>query len=292
MATAACIFGVVMVAPADTPTLSPVPIAGAEVLGNGYDVNCTKSNDNQVVCTIAGCPRVHEDLAGDVVNTRVNGGGQSELSKSCDNVTSQTVNAAGDFTLSVQGCRQNAFGSDCGAWADYRYTAPAAPPVQCPPGSETPTVPAGQQCKQAPPVQCPPGSESPTVPAGQQCKTAPPKQCPPGSLNATVPPDQQCAPPANAVSMNITREGLNANVAVTNNSALPAECAYTATRASGLVGPGTVNRNVSVPPNGTGNITDMLWPPPLVSYNTKVTCTASYDGKRVTIGEATQTVGG
>ena len=119
-----------------------------------------------------------------------------------------------------------------------------------------------------------------------------PKTCPPGSATDTVQADQQCQGPTNAVSMNITQEGLNANVAVSNNSALPAECAYTATKTGGLVGPATVNRSVSVPAKGTGNITDMLWPAPLVSYRATVKCTATYDGKQVTIGESTQNVQG
>ena len=81
-------------------------------------------------------------------------------------------------------------------------------------------------------------------------------------------------------------------MAITNNSALPAERAYTATKTSGLIGPGTVNRSVSVGPNSTGNITDLTWPPPLVSYRATVNCTATYDGKQVSIGESTANVSG
>jgi hypothetical protein len=294
LATAACIFGLVLVAPADTPTLSPMPIANAVPLGNGYDVTCTKANENEVTCNISGCPRVHEDLAGDTLNILINGGGQRNIGKPCGNTTTDRVKASGAFTYSVQGCRGTGLfdTNECGAWSDYRYEppAPAAVDVQCPAGSKTATVPAGQQCQPGD-VVCPAGSKSPTVPAGQQCVAAD-KQCPPGSVNATVPGDQQCAAPTTAVSMSITQEGVNANVAVTNNSALPADCAYTATRTSGLLGPGTVNRSVSVPANGTGNITDMLWPPPLVSYRATVKCTATYDGKQVTIGESTQNVSG
>jgi len=132
---------------------------------------------------------------------------------------------------------------------------------------------------------------SPTVPAGQQCALAQ-KDCPPGSANASVPADQQCTGPTNAIAMNVTRAGLNANVAVTNNSPLPAECSYTATKTSGLLGPATVDRSVSVGPNSTGTITDLFWPPPLVSYRATVKCTADYDGKQVTIGESTQNVSG
>jgi len=269
LANAACIFGFVLVAPAETPTWSPMPIASADVLGNGYDVNCKKAGEGQVVCTVAGCPRVdlEDDLAGDIVHTHINHNAAAgkESPKACGAIHSETIRATGAFTYSVQGCRKRGIPHQdaCGPYSHYEYTPPAAPPV----GPAQPEKPA-------PPVE------------------AVTKQCPPGSVNATVPANQQCQAPTNAVSMNITREGVNANVAVTNNSALPAECAYTATKIRGLVGPGTVNRSVSVPANGTGNITDMLWPPLTVSYSTKVTCTATYDGKQVTIGEDSQTVSG
>ncbi|MBJ7386526.1 MAG: hypothetical protein JHC55_18775, partial [Mycolicibacterium sp.] len=118
LAAAACILGVVLV----TPTLSPVPSASAVPQPNGYDVNCTQSG-GQVVCTIAGCPRVFEDLAGDVVHTKVNGGPQAELSKACGNTTTQTINTTEGFDYAVQGCRKSTFGSDdCGAWSNYTYT--------------------------------------------------------------------------------------------------------------------------------------------------------------------------
>lgn len=270
LATAACTFGFVLVAPADTPTWSLMPTAGAQVMPNGYDVNCTKAGEGQVVCTVAGCPRVdlEDDLAGDIVHTHINHNAAAgkESPKACGATHSETINATGAFTYSVQGCRKRGAPHQdaCGAYSDYEYKPPAGPPVE-----------------QAPPVE----PEAPEV--------VPPKQCPPGSVNGTVPADQQCQGPTNAVSMNITQEGSNANVAVTNNSALPAECAYTATKASAImVGPATVNRNVSVGPNSTGNITDMLWPLPLVSYNATVKCTATYDGKQVTIGEDSETVSG
>jgi hypothetical protein len=118
------------------------------------------------------------------------------------------------------------------------------------------------------------------------------KPCPPGSASTSVPGDQQCTGPTNAVTMNVTRAGLNANVAVTNSSPLPAECSYTATKTSGVLGPPRVDRSVSVGPNSTGTITDLLWPAPLVSYRATVKCTADYDGKQITIGESTQNVSG
>ncbi len=295
LATAACIFGLVLVAPAETPTLSPIPTAGALPLGNGYDVVCTKANDGEVTCNISGCPRVHEDLAGDTLNIRVNGGEQYNIGKPCGNTTTDRIKASGEFTYSVQGCRGTGLfdTNECGAWSDYKYVPPPAEPKQCPAGSETATVPAGQECKAAPQkVKCPEGSPTVDALSLDQCAPVPPKQCPPGSAATEVPAGQSCAAPTNAVSMNITREGLNANVAVTNNSALPAECAYTATKTRGLLGPASVNRNLSVGANSTGNITDLTFPPPLVSYDATVKCTATYDGKQVSIGEASQTVSG
>ena len=77
---------------------------------------------------------------------------------------------------------------------------------------------------------------------------------------------------------------------VTNNSTLPAECAYTAIKTAGLIGPGSVERSISVGPNSTQSISDLLWPPPFVIYSATVTCTATYDGKQITIGESTQDV--
>ena len=75
------------------------------------------------------------------------------------------------------------------------------------------------------------------------------------------------------MALNISQEGLNANVAITNNSALPAECAYTGTKVGGLLGD-NVSRNISVRPNGTGNITDLLWPPSGSTYRGTAKCTA------------------
>ncbi len=295
LAAAACIFGVVLVAPADTPTLAPMPIASAVPMGNGYDVTCTKSNDNQVTCNISGCPRVFEDLAGDSLNYKINGGEQQNIPKACGNTSTVTVNSSGPFTLSFQGCRGTGLfdtnSGSCGAWADFQYTPPVAPPVQCGPNDETLTVPAGQQCKAKVKVKCPEGSPTVDAVSLDQCAPAPPKTCPPGSAAPEVPFGQQCEGPKNAVTMQVTQEGLNANVAITNNSALPADCAYTATKTGGLLGPASVSRNVSVGPNSTGNITDMLWPPLGTTYRATAKCTAQYDGKSTSIGESTVNVG-
>ncbi len=222
LAGAACIFGFVLVAPADMPTLSPMPTAGAQPLGNGYDVTCTKANDNEVTCNISGCPRVHEDLAGDTLNVLFNGGGQRNIGKPCGNTTTDRVQASGAFTYSVQGCRGTGLfdTNECGAWSDYQYTPPKVEPVivNCPAGSKTQTVTSPAKCEAAPvaaPVK---------------------KQCPPGSVATEVAADQQCQGPTNAVTLSVTQKGINANVAVTNKSALPADCTYTATKQSGSLG--------------------------------------------------------
>jgi hypothetical protein len=121
LATAACIFGFVLVAPTaseNLPSVSPLPIAGAEVLPNGYDVNCTKVNDLQVVCTVGGCPRVNveDDLAGDELHVHINGDAANgkEVPKGCGDVYSETINidAYKPFTYHVQGVRHHDVGSE------------------------------------------------------------------------------------------------------------------------------------------------------------------------------------
>jgi hypothetical protein len=296
LATAACIFGLVLVAPAATPTLSPMPEASAVPLPNQYDVSCVPNGAN-VVCTITGCPRVYEDYAGDVVHIKINGGPQEEIAKACGDPLVYTVKVpeTEGFNLAMQGCRKYDLSSDeCGPFSDFKYSPPASVlPVKCnPPENFTSAeVPAGQECQPKPKVKCPEGSPTVDAVSLDKCAAAPPKECPPGSAAPEVPFGQECAGPANAVSMNVTQEGLNANVAITNNSPLPAECTYTATKTGGLLGPASVNRNVSVGPNSTGNITDMLWPPLGTSYRASTKCTANYDGKQVSIGESTQNIG-
>ena len=297
LATAACIFGIVLVAPTNTesPTLSPMPTANAVPVGNGYDITCTRANDNQTSCVIAGCPRVHEDLAGDSINYTINGGEQSNIPKSCGNTTTVTVPSGGPFTLAFQGCRGtglfNTNSGSCGAWVDYKFEPPQAAPVNCPEGSKTATVIPPAQCEAAPKVKCPEGS--PTVDAVSLDKCAPveAKTCPPGSKADSVTPPAQCAPPENAITMNITGSpGGNANVAINNNSGLPASCDYNAKKQGLGLGPASVDRQVNVPPNGTGTIDDMLFPIG-VTYNATVKCTGTWDGKPVTIGTASQSVG-
>jgi hypothetical protein len=269
LAATACLFGI------DITT----PIAIADSLPNGYSVTCTP-NGNNVICNISGCPRVKADEAGDVVHVKVNGGGQSELSKGCNNTTTTTIgNATAAATISVQGCRKHSPGSDdCGAWSDYHYN----PPAQA-------AAPAGPL-----PVKCTGGPDAgKTLPPGSTCAAAvaAPTKCPAGSKNDTVPAGQQCAAPSNALDVQINQNGFNAKVAITNTTSLPAKCTYTAVKAKGL-GPQEVDRSLDIGPHGTGTITDMLWPPPGTTYNATVTCTATYDGKQITIGNPTLPVNG
>jgi hypothetical protein len=284
LAAAACLFGIV------TPTPLVAPTANADQLPNGYNVTCTPMNsDGGANCVVSGCPRVKGDEAGDVVHVRFNAQPQDEIVKGCNDTIgvtpsfiNSTVDVASGFTFSVQGCRKHTTSSDdCGAWSIYTYT----PPKQAAPAPPQPALP----------VKCPAGSPVASVPNGQQCPPAPapaaPVKCPDGSMTDTVPAGQQCAAPTNAVALNITRNGLNARVVVTNNSSLLAKCTYTATKTDG-VGPQEVDRSIVVGVKGTTTINDMLWPPLFTSYNAVVKCTATYNGTQTSIGEASQKVSG
>lgn len=260
------------------------PTARADALPNGYDVTCTQ-NGNDVICNISGCPRVKDDEAGDAVHLLTNGQGQQELKKDCNGTAIGTIAGFGasPFTLGVQGCRKHPVGSDdCGPWSDYKYTppakaaAPAAEPVLCTAGPD-----AGKKL--------PPGSTCSSAPAAQA--QAAPVQCPAGSVEPTVPAGGVCSPPDHDVAMTITQSGLNATVDITNNSSLPADCTYTATKTAGL-GPQTVTRTIAVGPKSTGAITDMLWPPPLTTYDAVAICTITYLGSPWPVGKASQTVTG
>lgn len=162
--------------------------------------------------------------------------------------------------------------------------APAAP-VQCPPGSTSPTVPAGQQCTAAPPVQCPPGSTSPTVPAGQQCTAAPKPdvQCPDGK---TVPAGGDCPAPTNAVRVSFSK-GLGFwKVNVANSADISGQCTYNASSDNGTPG---ASRNFAIGAKGTA---DFTVPAPLLltSYHVVTSCTGSYAGKTVEFGHDEQDV--
>ena len=238
---------------------SNMPVSNADVLGNGYDVSCTKANDNQVVCKIAGCPRVYENYAGDLVHTKVNSLPQHEIGKGCGDTITETVNISSGFNYAVQGCRDRNLGDDCGAWSNYTFTppaAPAAPPVQeAPPVQQAPPPPQTKQCPDGGPV----------VPVADAC------------------PVKKVAP-TNAVTMNVKKSGLQANVTVANTSDLAADCTYDATEANGLGLP--VHRDFSLAAKGS---TTLTFPAPLIgqSYQLVAACNAPFEGQTVEIGRAT-----
>jgi hypothetical protein len=277
LVAAACVLGVILATPSMTPT------ARADTLPNGYSITCTPNGDD-VICNISGCPRVHADEAGDVVHviSEHDARSQRELSKGCNSDVTDTFANNKSMTISVQGCRKHfPAGDDCGDWSDYQYIAPAQAVA---PAQQAPSAPAA-------PVNCPQGSPTPQAASLGQCAPVPPINCPPGSAADTVPAGQQCAAPTDAVAMSIKQSGVNAHAAITNDSKLPAQCVYTATKKNGL-GPQTVNKSINVDPDGTNTITDMLWPPPFTTYNAVVKCTVTYNGTQTVIGQASQTVSG
>lgn len=202
--------------------LIPVP-AHADTLPNGLTVSCNKDSDIQVTCIIGGCPRVHGDYVVDAVHVMY-AGTQDEYEFKC--INGQTARWVGQWregfpetiNVGVQGCRKKDLEGDwCGPWSNYAYKPPAPKPagpppkpadIQCPPGSEKPTVPAGQQCKAAPKpkVKCPEGSPTPEVEEGQQCAAIPPV--------------------TNAIQASFTPQLGNMAVKVTNTSKLNAKCTY------------------------------------------------------------------
>ena len=237
----------------------PMPVSNADVLPNGYDVSCTQVNANQAVCKIGGCPRVYEDYAGDLVHTRVNALPQHEIGKSCGATISQTVDLSSGFEYSVQGCRDRNLGDKCGAWSVYKFTppAPAAPPPPVQQAPAPPPPPAAPQTK-----QCPDGG--PVLPVADAC------------------PVKKVAP-TNAVTMNVKKAGLQANVTVGNTSDLAADCTYDATEANGLGVP--VHRDFSLAAKGS---TTLNFPAPLPgqSYQLVAACNANFEGQTVQIGRA------
>jgi hypothetical protein len=268
-AAASVALGVMMVA----------PVANADPLSNGLDVTCNADSDVHTSCIIKGCPRVNGDYVVDAVHVMFNGI-QDEYEFKC--INGQTARWGHDggqkFTIGVQGCRKKDLEADwCGPWSNYTYTPPAAPPppadVQCPAGSTTPTVPAGQQCTAAPKpdVQCPPGSPTPTVPAGQTCAPIP---------DVT-----------NAIQASFGAPGLTSlDFNVTNTSSIEATCNYTATANSlNPLVPKKTTRQFNVPANGnhtetfSGAITG-------TTYNAVLSCKDASGKQKAELGHVTTSV--
>jgi hypothetical protein len=132
------------------------PVANAVPLSNGLDIDCylDPGTTNVKCVTMGGCPRVHGDYVVDALHVMINGH-QDEYPYHCINGQVVSWGLAIDpnstFTLGVQACRKKDLEGDwCTAYSDYTYTPPK--PVQCPPSSPTPTVPAGKTCAPAPDV--------------------------------------------------------------------------------------------------------------------------------------------
>lgn len=154
----------------------------------------------------------------------------------------------------------------------------AAPQQQAPPEQK----PAEQP---KPDVQCNPETdESPTVPAGQQCKPKPPVQCPPGGATATVPAGQKCQPPTNAVRVTFNRGFGTWTVNVKNNAGIGGSCTYVATSQVGLPGR---DEAFDIAPNGTHSFNVVA---PVGKYDVVTSCTGTYDGQQVEFGRDVQTV--
>jgi hypothetical protein len=90
--------------------------------------------------------------------------------------------------------------------------------------------------------------------------------------------------PANAVTMNVKKAGLQVNVTVGNTSDLSAQCTYDATEANGLGLP--VHRDFSLAAKGSTTLTFPA-PVPGQSWQLVSACTAPFDGQTVQIGRAT-----
>ncbi len=250
------------------------PVASADPLPNGYDVSC-QSNGGNTICHISGCPRVHEEYAGDVVHIRINGVGDAEIGKACGDTLNYTVGIPGDtgFTLAMQGCRKkNAEKDWCGPFSDYVYKPAPKPveapkPVTCPAGSPTPTVIPPAECAPVPPqppVKCPPDSPVPEVPAGQTCPAAPP-------------------PPQDSVTLNFARAGAGLNATFKNNSKVAGQCEYNAAAAGGTAVGGKTD---AFPIGANASVTRKYIPGPLPlsTYHITVSCTGDFNGQNVKFG--------
>lgn len=248
--------------------MTVAPSANADVLSNGLSVTCTQDSDVHATCIVGGCPRVNGDHVVDAVHAKINGGDQQENDFKC--INGQTARYGIDnnrqpVNIGVQACRKN-FGpvsDDCTPYANYTFTPPPAPAqgpaapatTNCPPGSTTPTVPAGQQCTAAPKpdITCPAGSPTPTVPAGQTCAPIP---------DVT-----------NAIQASFGDPGLTSvDFNVTNTSNLAATCTYTATANSlNPLVPKKTTRQFNVPANGTHTET-FNGAPTATTYNVTLSC--------------------
>ncbi len=278
LAAAACIFGLVLVVP---PMASATPLDDQNAIISGdrlkYGADCGPLKFNPTLESIAQS-LINEGISDADIAARYNG--KVRQFQGVGDPQSEALTfayqAGAGAMLSI--CEYTEFGSGFFRKESFLDDYDVVMIIFGKPGP-------------AAPVDAPAGPAAPAEPAAPVA--LPPTPCPAGSKTATVDPPAQCEAPSNAISMEITEVGvLDANVAVTNSSALPADCAYKATKTKGLFGAKTIDRTLSVGPNSTGNITDLAFPPPGISYSATVKCTATYDGKQIPIGEATVPVDG
>ena len=139
-----------------------------------------------------------------------------------------------------------------------------------------------------PPVICPAGSTTDTVPFGQQCTPKPPemKTCPPGGTQKEVQVGQPCPAQTNAVKVTFDRGFGQWTVNAANSSAIGGSCTYTANDNNGGVGH---NDTFNIGPNGKASI-KVPAPLPFTSYHVVTSCTGTYDGQQVEFGHDEQDV--
>lgn len=234
------------------------PTAGADVLGNGIDMNCKPDSSVHATCVAGGCPRVHGDYVVDAIHFMVDGGSQEEFGFKCINGATASfgfpVLAGNTSRVGVQACRKKDLEGDwCTAWADYVFTTPAAP-------------------QQAPaPVQAPP---------------PPVQQAPPPPVQQAPPPDVTNAIQASFGDPGLTTLAFN----VTNTSNLTATCNYTATAdtLNPLV-PKKTTRQFNVPANGNHTET-FSGAPTGTTYNSVLSCKDASGTQKAELGHVETSV--
>jgi len=96
-------------------------------------------------------------------------------------------------------------------------------------------------------------------------------------------------PPTNAVSMNISKAGLQVKVNISSKADIPGQCTYNANEVNGLGAP--ANRDFGIGPKGS---TQLSFPAPLLAqtYHVVVSCRGDFNGQNVEFGHVEQDVSG
>ena len=120
-------------------------------------------------------------------------------------------------------------------------------------------------------------------PAPRILRPAPPARPAPASV-----PEPPKAP-TNAVTMNITRAGLQVRVDVASTADIPGRCTYNAREVNGLGFP--ASRDFNLGPKGS---TTLNFPRPLIgqTYNAVASCRGPFNGQDVEFGRVAQDVSG